>query len=636
MLAPAAAADLGQLSIEELMEMEVTTVAKKPQSLTKAAAAVFVITREDIRRSGATSVPEALRLAPGVSVSRLTANRWAVAVRETGDRFNNKLLVMLDGRTLYTPLFAGVIWESQDLNLEEVERIEVIRGPAAAIWGANAVNGVINIVTRHAGDSQGGMLTAIYGTEERGTFSLRQGIQLGEEQFLRLSAKARRLDESADRTGKEASDDARGLRLDGRWDGRFGAHRLTLSGNYFRGDSGDRQTVPLLVPPWRASGDIRGNYDGGALVGAWEHSGPDGATTALHAFLDYSHLAPPFIDEERVTLDLELQRHEVVSGPHDWVWGLGYRCSGDRVEGSELLDLDPDRRNLELYSLFVQDEIALQPERWFLSLGARLEHNDITDFEWQPNARLRWHPLAGHSLWASLARATRTPSRAEDDMRLRYAVIPPGTLDNPGPLPLEIALLGNRRLASERLDAVELGHRAQWNGDLSSEAALFLHRYRDWVMPRWDGATLEFLGDRIRMPWPETNKEGGIYSRGLEFSLDWRPAPRWRLGAAYAWLDSDLDHSPHRLSLRLSHDLGADSEIDLWLRRASAIEGRMALPGYTTLDLRLAWRPYPDLELALVGQNLLERRHPEMESKYLEFAPTEVQRGLYVKATWWF
>lgn len=626
---------LGVPSIEQLLDLEVTSASRKSQSLTDTAASVFVITREDIRRSGATSVPEALRLAPGVNVARLAANRWAVSIRGNIDRFANKLLVMLDGRTLYTPFFAGVFWEALDPPLDEIERIEVVRGPGASVWGANAVNGVINIITRHAGDSQGGIVSATIGSEERGTLSVRQGMQLGDERFLRLAAKARRVNESADLQGGSANDDAENLRLEGRWDALVAGDRVSISGNLYRGRSGEEQVLPQLDAPWRVLSRFDEHYEGAALVGSWSHTDANGAMTQLTGFIDYTDLELPWVREERLTLDLEMQRREARRGRHDWVWGLGYRRSKDHSEGSEIFTLDPDARTLELFSLFVQDEIELVPEHWRLILGGRLEHNDFTGFEPQPNLRLLWHPRPGHSLWTSLSRATRTPSRAENDMRFRADVIPPNTPDNPAPLPLEVVTFGDRSLDSEVLDAVELGYRGEWGNRFALEMVGFVHHYDRFVFPVWDGST-QVLADRILLGQPEANIDEVRRTRGFELAFDWRPAKHWRINTAYSYLHAVEDHAPHQLSARVSHDPAPGVELDLWLKHVAAYQGELEIPAYTTLDLRLGWQAAPEVSLALVGQNLLDAAHPEIETLYLQVAPSQVERSVYLRMDWQF
>jgi len=627
---PVDAGELEGLSIEELMEQEVTTPAKRPQSLANTAAAVSVITQEDIRRSGATSLPEALRLAPGVNVARLNANRWAVSIRGNADRFANKLLVLLDGRTLYTPFFGGVFWETQDILLEEINRIEVIRGPGAAVWGANAVNGVINIITQHAGDSQGERLMATVGTEERATLAAMGGIALAEDNYLRFSAKWRKLDESVDADGHSLDDAVENWRIGGRWDALTEADRFTVSGNYYQGVSGDTFTTPLLEAPWQRTDAIDEDYDGAALLARWERDLGDGAALSVQGFVDYTHLQLPLVEEERVTMDLEVERREAPIGVHELTWGLSYRRSEDEVNNSDQFRLNPSSRTLQYFSLFLQDEIELVPDQWRLTLGGRLEHNDFTGVEFQPSARLWWSPVSGHSLWTSLSRATRSPSRTEDDMRTRIAVIPPGTPANPGPLPVEVVIFGNRDLDSEVVNAFEIGYRGQWDNSLSLEVVGFVNEYNSLVLPQ--EAPPIVLDDRIVLPLPEHNLSREERSSGFEIAADWRLANTWRVAAAYSYLDGFGNYVPHHLSLRLSHNPTADTEVDLWLKHAAAFEGALDIPSYTTLDARISWRSHPDLEFTLVGQNLLDESHPEMESLYFNFTPALIERSVYLRA----
>ena len=634
LLAAAADAENHELpGIEELLEMEVTSVAKKPQSITQSAASVFVVTREDIRRSGATSIPEALRLAPGINVGRIGANRWAVSIRGNADRFANKLLVMLDGRTLYTPLFAGVIWETQDLLLEEIERIEVIRGPGAAVWGANAVNGVINIITRHAGDSRGTMFTATLGSEERGTLGIRRGIALGEDDFLRVSAKLRQLDDSVNLHGDPAADDARNLRLDMRWDGIVEGDPVSLSTNYYRGTSKERETLSELFPPWRITRITAEDYHGAAAIGCWQHSGTHGAENRLNGFVDYTHVDLPYLKEQRVTADVEFQRRAPRRGRHEWIWGGAYRNAADDIANAPFT---PQSRTLQLFSLFAQDEIELTPERWTLTLGGRLEHNDFTGYELQPNARLLWHPGAEHGVWLSASRATRTPSRAESGMRLRQGTLPPGTAENPSSLPVEIVAFGSPDLDSEVFEAFEAGYRGQWSKDFSMEAVGFIHKYDRLVELRSSVFALQVHPDRIVVPLHAQNIVDARWGSGFELSCDWRPVSGWRVGGAYSYLDSDLEHAPHHLSLRFSHNPGSGIEMDFWMKYVSAYQGALPTPAYTTLDLRLAWQPWRDLELALAGQNLLDEHHLEKEVLLSQGEGAQVERGFYLKVEWRF
>jgi iron complex outermembrane receptor protein len=394
--------DLTQLSLEELMHVEITTVAKKEQPLFESPAAVYVITREDIRRAGFTSISEALRLAPGLQVARLDANKWAITARGFNGRFANKLLVLIDGRIVYTPLFSGVFWEVQDLLLEDVERIEVIRGPGATLWGANAVNGVINIITRGARDTQGGLVRTGTGSEERGFGALRYGGALSPEAHYRIYAKYFKRDAFVDAAGAKTADDwdivRGGFRLD--WEPPHPGS-LTLIGDMYGGTLGQTlEEIASPQPPYIQSFDFDTEVAGASLLGRWKHRTAAGADLTLGLFLDRSERQDVVFDEVRHTLDMDFQQHFAPSLRQDVVWGLGYRLTSDRLD-STFLFIDPPERKVQIFSAFVQDEIALAQNRLRLTLGSKLEHNDFTGIEIQPNVRLLWMPSKQHATWAA-------------------------------------------------------------------------------------------------------------------------------------------------------------------------------------------------------------------------------------------
>ncbi len=549
-LLPAAAAEapLAELSIEELLNIEVTSVSKKPQRLSESASAVFVITQEDIRRSGATSVPELLRMVPGANVSRINANSWAVSIRGFNNQFANKLLVLQDGRALYTPLFAGVIWEVQNPMLEDVERIEVIRGPGAAVWGANAVNGVINIITKHSGDTQGGLAVAGAGTEERAFGAYRQGIALGEDRYLRLYAKAAETDASPRLGGGAGADDGRGLRAGFRSDQAIEAGSLTVLGDVYRVGAGDTFSVTSLAPPYGAVLREDKAFAGAHLLGRWQRTLAGGDTVSLQGYLDHTRMeSPQILEETRNTLDLELQHRLRLGTSQDMIWGLGYRHSRDSITGGETYQFNPTSARTDLISAFLQDEIGLVPERWRLILGARAEHDERTGFQLQPNARLLWTPETGHSLWAAVSRAVRTPSRTERDARVNFLVLPPV----PPSLPAtQFSMLGNRDLQAEKLLALDLGYRGQLGPRLGLELAAFRYRYED-VIRRTHGTPV-VEGAHVLVPFVWQNIDKGE-TWGGEAALDWRLSDTARAALAYSYLDADFfigDQPKHSASLR--------------------------------------------------------------------------------------
>lgn len=613
-----AASELKRLSIEELMEIEVTSTSRRTERFSRAAAAITVITAEEIRRSGANSLPEALRLANTLHVARTSQREWAISARGFNLTTANKMLVLIDGRSVYTPLFSGVFWDVQDVLLEDVERIEVIRGPGATLWGANAVNGIINIVTRRAEDTQGGLAIAGGGTEERAFGAVRYGGRLGERGHYRAYGKYNERDALVTVAGQDAGNPKDfgqgGFRADWR---TSGTDVLTLQGDAYTGQIGDPLRDEI-------------NLDGGNLLGRWSRHFADGSDLSLQVYWDRSHRhLPGLFEEHRDTVDLDFDRRiRLLEGRHEVVWGLGYRHTRDRVGNSATVLFLPDRREQDLFSLFAQDEIRLLGDRLRLTVGTKLEHNDSTGLEVQPNVRAAWSPNDRRMLWAAVSRAVRTPTRLDEDL----------VLATPEGAPL---IVGSRDFESEKLLAYELGYRTQLRPEVSFDLATFYHVYDDL---------------RSQEPSPAT---GGIpvtlannleaNTRGVEARINAQPLPWWRLYAGYAYFDRELRLDPesrdrtggrgegndprHRFMLRSNFDLPGGVELDGWLRYVGELPFP-EVPSYLTLDLRIGWRPTRSLELALIGQDLLEEAHAE-------FGPAtpqrqQVERRVYGKATWSF
>lgn len=638
--------DLTKLSLQELMNIEVTSVAKTPQSLQDASAAVFVISREDIRRSGVTSIPEALRLAPGVQVARISSNAWAISARGFNGRFANKLLVLMDGRTLYNHLFSGVFWDIQDTLLEDVERIEVIRGPGAALWGANAVNGVVNIITREADATQGTLLTAGGGTEERAFVGVRQGSRLGAGTFLRLYGKAFERDGGKDASGRQGADDWRmqraGFRLDRQADG---ADAFTLQGDIYRGRIGETFVVPTLTPPFSRQFDEDTDVSGGHLLSRWRRTFSESSDLALQVYFDRALNHDAITGQARNTYDLDFQHRFAGSRRHSLLWGLGYRYYEDDTRPGLALAFDPEDDNEYLLRAFVQDDVELIAGRLYLTVGSQFEHNDHTGFEIQPTLRARWTPRPNHTLWGAVSRAVHTPSRAEDDIRLDQATLPTTP-------PTVVTLVGNHDVKAEELLAFELGYRSQLTPSFALDVATFYNRYRHLVTVEPGAPFLEAEPAPLHaiLPLVGDNRMRGK-SYGVELAADWRPLSRWRLQAVYSYLQLLLEVEAdsqstlfkelartaphHQASLRSSLDLPKGVELDLWLRYVDNLPAP-TIGSYLTLDARLAWTPCRNLELALVGQNLLDDSHPEFASEKLDAAVMEIERGVYGKITWLF
>ena len=647
------------LSLEELLRSEVVTVSRKPQSLQATAAAAFIITREDIERSGASSVPEALRLAPGVQVARIANNRWAVSVRGFNGRFANKLLVLMDGRSIYSPLFSGVMWEFEDTLLEDIERIEVIRGPGAALWGANAVNGVINIITRKARETQGELAVLTGGSSERGMAAFRHGMPSADG-HLRLWGKAFARDQSITPDNAPGKDQWRSLRAGFRGDWPLaGGHRLTLSGSAYNTATPDRWNLPDLgAATGFTASDVGQAGLGVHLLARQEWLLADASEAALQLTLDHQDIdLPGYIHQVRTTLDADFQRRMRGGERHDIVWGLGLRYSPDRIDTSSIAQITPRKRSARLASAYVHDEIELGPQLR-LTLGLRLEHNSATGFEPQPNARLLWLPTPSQSVWATLSRAVRTPSRAEADAVVDLAVTPAAP-----PVPAVLIRSsggGVGALDAERVNTVELGYRQQVDSRLSFDAAAFASDFSGIRSARFDST--EVLLYQGRMPYVlqkiSTGNGINVRSRGVELSAEWLATPWWRIQPNVSWISMAgraVDADPllvadaagyatstprYQWSVRSAMSLEGRKQLDLWLRHVARIgdatSGLSPIPAYTTMDLRLAWRINPGLELSVVGQNLLARRHAEAATELLPSQLRLVERSVYAKARWQF
>ncbi len=638
-------ADIFAINLEELMQVTVTSVSKKEQTLAQTAAAAFVIQGEDIRRSGASNIPEALRLAPGVQVSAIGNNKWAVSIRGQADRFSNKLLVLVDGRSVYSPLFSGVLWEALDIPLENIARIEVIRGPGASIWGANAVNGVINIITKSAFDTLGGQVALAAGSELRGYGFARYGWNPDPDTAVQLHAKAHDYGPSQPVGGGEGYDDWRNQSAGFKLERLLEGGPLKVQGGVYSSRAGDELNL-ISAQPANTLVQNTQKISGGHLMARWEDQGSEGRQQSFQAYLEHSDYDHVILKELRTTFDLEYQNRRAIGTDHDLIWGLGFRHSSDTIDSSPMFTESERERGSDLYSAYLQDEITLQPERWRLSLGARLEHNDYTGFEFQPNVRLLWTPSEKSSAWLSLARAIRTPSRAERGGSIYVQADPVG---QPPFLPPSVVQFVSNDTGEEQLDALDLGWRYQFNPTTSLDLAAFYYRYDKLRGTALAPPTFVFPPGYLLIQTLNNNANSAS-GPGLEASLDWRPRPDWRMQANYSWLNlvvrsADLpgqttsDYtgtSPtHQFSLRSSLDLTSRLHWDAWLRYVSRIKN-LPVPEFTTLDMRLAWQADKDLEISLVGQNLLDSAHLEYEGNFFKSTPTELQRGFYVKANWRF
>ncbi|MHB9027253.1 MAG: TonB-dependent receptor plug domain-containing protein [Candidatus Latescibacterota bacterium] len=639
--------DLIALSIEELMNIEITSVSRKTESLANAAAAVFVITREDIRRSGVTSIPEALRMVPGLDVARIGSNKWAISARGFNGRFAMNMLVLFDGRTVYTPLFSGVFWDRQDSMLEDIERIEVIRGPGATLWGANAVNGVINIITKKATDTLGGLVMAVGGNQERGIRGARYGVKLGSDTSLRVFTKYLNRS-SGEVSGRKAADNWHAVRGGFRMDSRPADNdEVTLQGDIYRERLGETYTIPLVESPYTRTFDSTSRSSGGNVLSRWKRTLSESSDFSLQMYYDRTDQTFALLGEKRDTFDLDFQHRFGLQDRQEIVWGGGYRFTRDRIDNIALVVLSPERRSDNLFSAFAQDDISIIPDRLRVTLGSKFEHNDYTGFEVQPNARFLWTPDERNSVWAAVSRAVRTPSRAETELWLQAQTIPPSPPDLPFPLVVEV--YGSDDLSATEVLAHELGYRLKPKNTLSFDLALFFNHYRKHVNARVAGLPRpnDFREPRYLVQSVVIDNNMEIRAYGAELEADWAVYNWWRLHAAYSSFemnlqmdgDQSLDLSStagtdprHQFSLRSHQDFGSNIELDLWLWYVDRLTS-LDVGSYFNTDVRLSWKPLPDFELSLTGQNLLNERRIEFKPEMISTMPTETGRSVFAKVT---
>jgi len=640
--------DLTELSLEELMDVTVTIASKKEQKLSETAAAVFVITQEDIRRSGVTSIPEALRMVPGVNVARINSNTWAISIRGFNGRFANKLLVLMDGRTLYTPIFAGVNWHEKDTLLEDIEKIEVIRGPGAAIWGSNAVNGIINIITKNAKDTQGGLLVGGAGNIERGG-ALRYGGHVGDDLQYRAYVKGFERDGFKLTTGKGAEDEWHqligGFRVD--WDTST-KDAITIQGDIYSGESGEITTLPVIFPPFAIRQGVPEDDFGLNVIGKWQHTWSETSDSVLQIYYDHTDSKTHLLDDFGVvvrTLDMDFHHNFRFLGNQDVTWGLGYRHIFDDITNSSQVVFNPDSRDYKIFSAFIQDDIALIEDRLKVIIGSKFEHNDFSGFEIQPNARFLWTPHGRHSVWGSISRAVRTPSRSDHDLEALFTgVLPPDSLF-PGSPAAFAAVVGNSDFDSEELLAYEFGYRFLPMDQISIDIAAFYNDYDK--LPTYEFGT-PTLNPFLVVPFVPENGHLTGEAYGVETTVRFKPYPWWKLQVSHSFLKINLSAedssdvlaesrydgtSPqNQLYFRSSMDLPANLTWDTTFRFADNVP-EWKVDEYLEMDMRLAWRPTKNLEISIVGQNLLNDAHPEANDTSTTAPATEIPRSIYGKVT---
>jgi iron complex outermembrane receptor protein len=611
--------DLKKLSLDQLQGIEVTSVSKSPEKLAGAPSSIQVITGDDIRRSGATSIPEALRLASNLQVAQVNSHDWAITARGFNNTSANKLLVLIDGRAVYTPLHAGVFWDVQDTLLEDIDRIEVISGPGAALWGDNAVNGVINIITKSAKDSQGGLVTGGGGSDPRGAGGMRYGSSLGTGIQFRAYGKYFDRDSSVRPDGRSANDswhmEQGGFGLDG---DASPVNHFTVQGDVYEGQIAQLGTNDT-------------NVSGGNVLGRWSHTFSKDSDLSLQLYYDRTHQSiPGEFTEDLGTYDADFQHRFRLAAGHHMVWGLGYRVSNEDDGGnSPLLRFLPAQLSQRWFNGFVQDDMPLKTDRLRLTLGTKIEHNDYTGVEVEPSGRLAWTLPRRQLLWGAVSRAVRTPSRIDRDL---FVPLAPGSTS--------LLLAGGPNFVSEDVLAYELGYRSEPSDRLSLTVATYYNEYSHI-------RSLERLTPPAPFPLVLGNGQAGS-GFGAELTAEYRVTPWWRIRSGYTALrlhihpepgstdttfGSSEAHDPTQYgTLRQSLDLPAHLQFDLGFRYVGQIVNQ-AVPAYGDLDGRLAWKVTPAVELSIAGQNLLHASHAEFGLPSTRFDAT---RGVIGKIVWGF
>ncbi len=625
-----------RMSLEELMDQKVTSVAKEPEPYAQAPAAIQVVTGDEIRRSGASSIPEALRLADNLDVAQINSHDWAISARGFNSHLGDKLLVLMDGRAVYSPLYGGVLWNMQDYLLEDIDRIEVVSGPGGTLWGANAVNGVINITSKSAKDTQGLYMEAGGGTELQDFTGVRYGGTLSSNVYYRVYGKFYNLNDEHLANGSDASD----ATIQGQGGFRIDTEPslpnvFTLEGNIYDGQDG------LDVGGTVATNEIVG---GGNLLGRWSHTISGDSDMSLQMYYDRTHLEFPYVtlgtlSDDLDTADVEFQHNFNLGVRNKFVWGLGYRFTHEvdqssAAPGSARVIFAPSTLDQSLVNVFGQDEIKLF-DPLYLTLGTKIEHNDYTGFEFEPNVRLQWTPTPKQMFWGAISRAVRTPSRLDHDLQ-----IPSGL-----PPPFQTFEAGNSGFESETLIAYELGYRAQFGAKTFVSASAFYNDYNNLRSlspgPPPFGLPFKFAN----------NLKADTY--GIELSADYQILRGWRLHGGYDFLQEDIRVKSGQVDLNNALDETADPRNQFFLRSSMDLPWRTELdvnwrwidsvrndnngvagtiPAYAEVDVRLGWHATKNLEISIVGQNLLHEQHPE--SGFPGPAQEQIVRGVYGKVAY--
>lgn len=651
LIASAGNDDYFDMTLDELVNIQVTSVSKKSESAATAAAALFVVTNEDIQRTGATSLAEALRIVPGLDVARIDANKWAVSARGFNRQHANKLLVMVDGRSIYTPMFSGVYWDEHDVPLEDVERIEVIRGPGASLWGSNAVNGIINIVTKHAKDTQGNLASVSVGNNDFNQVNLRHGGKIGNTDYRIFARHNMQGDSDLPKSGVTANDGWIYDRVGFRTDTALSAQEdLSVQMGVHDSKKDSYNTVPILTAPYSRSFYMDENFREMDFLTKYTNRYQADASYEAQFYVDSTVRENEVYGFSRNIFDFDFQHNFKATDTHELTWGTGYRYMSDDAESIQYLIYNPDRRVYDIISGFVQDKISLIKDKVFLTLGIKYEHNDFTGHEWQPNVRTSWQIDDKNTLWAAVSRAVRTPTRNENDLNIRVLSLPPNYLA-PG-TPASFVMQGgrNKNFESEDLIAYEVGYKSNALRDTTFDVSLFFNDYDN--LRTFDLGTPYFateVGFPTHLAIPLTaHNYGKAESYGAELAVTHQLTNDLRVMAGYTYLDMDMGlnagsrdnlflseagrNPEHQFNARTYYNVTRDIEWDTMLYYVDEIT---SVDAYTRLDTRVGWRALKGLELSAMVQNIFDDEHQEFNESTLS-QPADIGRLFYVKASFTF
>ena len=638
--------DFGSMSLAELMNEPVTSVSKKETKLSQSAAAITVITQDDLRRLGVTSIPDALRTVPGMDVARISSDEWAVSARGFNSQFADKLLVLIDGRTVYTPSSAGVYWNAQDLMLEDIDRIEVIRGPGATLWGSNAVNGVINITTKRSQDTQGALISGLEDSEPSTQYAARYGGKVGDTMSFRIYGKyldQAGLIDSTQTTYTGGWHTARsGFRIDLKSSSQ---DSITVQGDVYDGRAFGEISAVTLSPPTTMPKVTGEDNSGENLLGRWIHSFTPDSVLTVQDYIDHAIQGDGNSIEHRTTYDIDID-HRFNWSNHDIVWGTGFRASQvDDVSQGFVLSWTPDSRHINLFNFFAQDDIALVPDRLRVTLGAKYEESNLVRNSFEPNVRMLWTPTDHQAIWAAISRATRTPSLYELGGRANAAAFQPA----PDAPPVLISALPNPALKSEEVLAYEIGYRYTPAKQIAIDLSTYVNHYTHIIgySPLMASFENSPSPPHVLMSVMQENGDDA-QTCGAEATLRWQPTAALQVTASYDWSHSSArSNSPigegtssQQAQLRAYLDLPNKWELNTALyyvgvvTYASGLED-LQIPAYVRADIGLLWRPRAELSLGIWGRNLLQHQHVEFSS--FDSVPlSEVPRSVLGKITWSF